>query len=87
MRAIEHWLSLNKLKLNKNKTQGIPFSRLASKSAADTFGNNFSDPIALKCIILDCNMSMEEQIKSVRKCYFEIRNLGNMRKYANEKKL
>ena len=31
-------------------------------------------------------MSMEEQIKStVKKCYFQIRNVGKMRQYINEK--
>ena len=37
-------------------------------------------------VFLDCNMSMEEQIKfSMKLCYFLIRNVGKMRQYIKEK--
>ena len=90
LRAVEDWLSLNKLKLNNNKTQCIVFGRQVLTTSADAFGNNFSDHSILKCVknlgvYLDCNMSMEEQIKStVKKCNFQIRNVGKIRKYVNE---
>ena len=76
--AVEHWLSLSKLKLNRIKTQGIVFSQHVSKFAADKFDNNFSAPRALKYVkniggycFHVCDMSTEEQIKStVKECYF-----------------
>ena len=49
-KKVEHCLSLNKLKLNKKKTQCIVLSRQVFKYAAVVFGNNFSDLIDLKCV-------------------------------------
>ena len=64
--AVENWL-----KLNNSKTQCIVFNCQVSKFAEDVFGNNFCDISALRGVknlgALDCNMSMEEQIKSTVK--------------------
>ena len=88
LRTVEKF---NKLKLNKSKTQCIVFNRQVCKFAEDVFENNFCDNSTLRCVrnlgvFLDCNISMEEQIKStIKKCYFQIRNVGKIGQYTNEK--
>ena len=62
------------------------FNCQVSKFAEDVFGNNFCDISALRGVknlgALDCNMSMEEQIKStVKKWHFQNRNVGIIRHY------
>ena len=87
LRAIENWLSLSKSKLNKSETQCIVFNRQVSKFVEDVCGNDFCDVSAVRCVknldvFLDCDRYVEEQVNSpIKKCYFQILNVGKMRQY------
>ena len=67
-------LTLNKIKLNPNKTQRMVFSR--KQSVSNVLYDDKSLAMSRNSIknlevILDCNLSLEEQIMStVKKCFF-----------------
>ena len=82
----------NKLKLNNGKTQCILFGRTCkqSSSVANAFSTvDFPLPSSV-CVknlgvLLDSILSMEGQIKSIiKKCFFNISNIGKIRKYLDE---
>ena len=89
LKAVEQWLTLNKLMLNLSKTQCMAFSRKQYVS------NILDDDESLVMshnsvknleVILDRNLSLEEQIRStVKKCFFHICNIGKIHKFINEK--
>ena len=91
-KAVEQWLCCNKLKLNNSKTQYILFGRTCKQSSS--VANAFSvvdflqtSSICVKNlgVLLDSNLSMEGQIKSItKKCLFSIHNIGKIRKYLNQ---
>ena len=88
LNTIENWLSVNKLKLNCNKTQCIVFSRKQSVSTSifsDECNDNVLQPLASVKnlgVFLDKNLAMNDQISAVvKKCYFHIRNISKIRKY------
>ena len=95
LKAIEQWLCCNKLKLNNSKIQYILFGRTCkqSSSVANAFSTvdfPLTSSICVKNlgVLLDSNhrdTSMEGQIKSIiKKCFFNIRNIGKIRKYLDE---
>ena len=92
LKAVEQWLCYNKLKLNNSKTQCILFSRTCkqSSSVANAFSTvdfPLTSSICVKNlgVLLDSNLSMKGQIKSIiKKCFFNIRNIGKIRKYLVE---
>ena len=90
LKATKTWLSVNKLKVNCNKTQSIIFSRKHSTPASvlshDCDCNILQPLSSVKNlgVILDCNLSMTDQINAVvKKCNFHICNIGKIRKYVN----
>ena len=92
LKAVEQWLCCNKLKLNNKKTQCILFGRTCKQSSSianafNTVDIPLTSSICVKNlgVLLDSNLSMEGQIKSIiKKCFFNIRNIGKIRKYLDE---
>ena len=92
LKAVEQWLCCNKLKLNNSKTQCILFGCTCkqSSSVANAFNTvdfPLTSSICVKnlSVLLDRNLSMEGQIKSItKKCFFNICNIGKIRKYLDE---
>ena len=89
--AAEKWLEINNLKLNRNKTQCIIFSRKSSKSAIgfskavnQNSNVDFLDLVKNLVFFLESNLTIEHQIKHViKKCIFRIRNIRKIRKFFN----
>ena len=92
LKAVKQWLCCNKLKLNNSKTQCILFGRTSKQScsvvnAFSTVDFSLTSSICVKNLgaLLDSNLSMQGQIKRIIKiCFFNIRNIGKIRKYLNE---
>ena len=89
LKAVEQWLTLYKLKLNPSKTQCMVFSRKQSVfNVLDDDKSLVMSHYSVKNlgVILECNLSLEKQIRStVKKCFFHFCNIGKIRKYINEK--
>ena len=92
LKAVEQWLCCNKLKLKNSKTQCILFDRTCkqSSSVANAF-NSVDVPLTSSIcvknlgVLLDSNLSTEGQIKSIiKKCFFNIRNIGKIRNHLDE---
>ena len=81
LKAVEQWLCCNKLKLNNSKTQCILFGRTCkqSSSVANAFSRPTVDfPLTLSIcvknldVLLNSNLSMKGQIKSIiKKMFFQ----------------
>ena len=92
LKAVEQWLCCNKLKLNSSKTQCILFGRTCKKSSSvanvfSTVDFPLTSSICVKNlgVLLDSNLSMDGQIKSITKnCFFNIRNIDKIRKYRDQ---
>ena len=92
LKAVEQWLCCDKLKLNNSKTQCIFFGRackqsssLANAISSVDFPLTPSICIKNRSVLLDSNLSIEGQIKSIiKKCFFNICNIGKIRKYLDE---
>jgi hypothetical protein len=90
---IRAWMSKNRLKLNEDKTEALlcgPASRrdripFASVRVGDA-RIPFSDSVKTLGVVLDCDLSMHEQIsKIVKTCFFHIRSLSKARPYLTQK--
>jgi hypothetical protein len=87
---IHDWMTANYLKLNEDKTEVVVIHKEKDCPITSvTIGNT---PIATSTeaknlgVILDSAMSMESHINSVcRNGTYEIRNIGKIRKYLNDK--
>lgn len=89
---IQSWMSTNWLKLNMDKTEMIcftpkhhpkpcPHRSLQVGNCTVVEGNC----IKSLGVLLDKHLTMEKQINAtVRSCYFNIRNIGKIRKYIDE---
>ena len=95
LKAVEQWLCCNKLKLNNSKTHRVKCILLGcsckqSSSVANAFSTvdfllTLSIFVKILGALLDSNLSNEGQIKSIiKKCFFNIHNIGKIRKYLNE---
>ena len=90
---IRAWMHINKLKLNEDKTEALligPASRrdripITSVKVGDA-QICFSDTVKTLGVILDSDLSMQEQISTIVKtCFFHIRSLSKARPYLTEK--
>ena len=89
---IRSWMTINKLKLNGDKTEFILLGR--KRHLSETVINHLS--IGSSCVsssssvrnlgvLLDSELSMQPQISSVCKsAYFHLRNIARIRKYLTE---
>ena len=89
---ISTWMNSNMLKLNKDKTEFIVFSskqhvkkteNLCIKVGSSYINSSMS--VRNLGLILDNTLGMEKQVNSICKsCYYQIRNIGLIRKYIND---
>ena len=88
LKAVQQWLTLNKLKLNPSKTQCMVFSRKKPVSNVLDDGKSLvisHNSIKNLGIILDWNLPPEELIRfTVKKCFFHICSIGKISNYINE---
>jgi len=89
---VQSWMSTNWLKLNMDKTEMIIFQ---PKRRSETFSQRSlqigdctvteSECIRSLGVLLDKHLTMEKQVNvTVRSCYFNIRNIGKIRRYIDE---
>ena len=90
---ISLWLQKNKLKLNKEKTEAILFRNKYQHAAvsADVFltiaGHRVTARSSVRDlgVVLDNTLSMQAHVGQVTKsCYYQLRNIGQIRRSINE---
>lgn len=89
---IVDWMQLNRLKLNRDKTELILFSQRGRPDFSPNFnleiGSHEVFPVSVVKnlgVFFDNNLSMESQINSICKsCYFQIRSIGKIRRYISD---
>ena len=90
---ISLWLQKNKLKLNKEKTEAILFHNKYQHAAvpADLFltiaGHRVTATSSVRNlgVVLDSTLSMQAHVSLVTKsCYYQLRNIGQIRRSINE---
>ena len=90
---IHLWMTANKLKLNKDKTELIYFYSKYSRSQKSFISLHFGDDLIQPSLhvrdigaILDCTLSMIPQVNSVCKsAFYQLRNIARIRKYLSPK--
>jgi exonuclease III len=89
---INNWMNLNKLKLNQEKTQLIVFSpkhkSLCRKDLKLTVGANEIPAVSTVKSLgvhFDASLKMEKQVNAIsRSCFYQIRNIGKIRKFLTD---
>ena len=89
---VQLWMAANWLKLNMDKTELIIFTpkhqTQTSQERSILVGDSTvaeGESIKSLGVLLDKHLTMEKQINAtVRSCYFNIRNIGKIRKYIDE---
>ena len=89
---IVHWMQLNRLKLNRDKTELVLFSPRGRPDFSPNFNLEISSyevfPVSVVKnlgVFFDKNLSMESQINSICKSfYFQIRNIGKIRRFISD---
>ena len=90
---IEHWMSINKLKLNCEKTEAIRFTKPSLSTTLTlppsiTLGSStigFSDSVRDLGIFLDNDLSMKQHVlKICQSAYIELKRIGSIRPYLTE---
>lgn len=89
---VGRWMDKNMLKLNQDKTELIAFtSTHRNKSIEDldlAIGNSrvsVTPFVKNLGVIMDRNLTMEKQVNAISKsCYYQIRNIGQIRQYISD---
>ena len=88
---IVSWMNNNMLKINADKTEVIVFTSQRNEKYVESISVNIGEENIKpsKCVrnlgaMLDTNMTMEKQIRSVCKsCYGQLRQISHIRKYLS----
>ena len=91
MNDVHSWLNSHSLKLNSAKSEFLLFGSKTQLSKIDINSISFSGMtinVSQTCrnlgVMLDCNMTMSNQIPSIcRSVRYQLRNIGFIRKYLN----
>ena len=91
MNDVHSWLNSHSLKLNSAKSEFLLFGSKTQLSKIDINSISFSGMtinVSQTCrnlgVMLDCNMTMSNQISSIcRSVRYQLRNIGFIRKYLN----
>jgi hypothetical protein len=90
---IDTWMSINKLKLNCDKTEAVRFSKQSHLSSdyfpsSLTIGHStieFSDTVRDLGVFLDSELSMKHHImKSCQSAYIELKRIASIRQFLTE---
>ena len=90
---ISLWLQKNKLKLNKEKTEAILFHNKYQHAAVPAYlfltiaGHRVTATSSVRDlgVVLDSTLSMQAHVGQVTKsCYYQLRNIGQIRRSINE---
>ena len=88
VRELDEWLTMNKLKLNSDKTEILVFSARHLPSPSLSYINVCDDVIGLSTkarnigIIMDSNVTMESQVSTICKSgFYYLRKISKVRKY------
>ena len=89
---VDHWMTVNKLKKNNDKTEMMPCGTKAKLNAivcdSATIGGAkipFSSKVRNLGLIIDNSLTMDNAVSNIRKCcYFEIRKIAQLRPYLTE---
>ena len=93
LNQVSNWMTANRLKLNGDKTEFIPFGTKAQllKVAFNeiTIGNDTikaSDCVRDLGVMLDSHLKMDIQVKNIlKKCYINLRRIKSIRPYLTLK--
>lgn len=85
---VKEWMNANMLKLNCDKTEFIIFSPRHSNNPAQNLHIELDHATLSPApfvknlgVIQDCNLTMEKHVNNLsRSCYYQIRNIGKIRK-------
>ena len=91
--AINDWMTINKLKMNNDKTEIMVCGTIAKRKQVNVdnvnIGNEsiaFSSEVKDLGVYIDSNISFNKHVSFLRKsCYFELRKISNIRPFITEK--